>query len=143
MLREIQGVRQDNPGLKRRWYQDYFFDLYTWHSPDGALAGFQLCYDVRGRERVLSWRRQYGFSHNRIDSGEDANVYPMTPILVADGRFPHRLVRQRFNRHGATLDAPTRTTILDKMREYGRSVARGVISLPRTKRRIPPPSTPA
>ncbi len=24
MLREIQGVRQDNPSLKRRWYQDIF-----------------------------------------------------------------------------------------------------------------------
>ena len=48
VLREIQGVRQDNPGLRRRWYQDEFFDLYTWHAPDGRLAGFQLCYDLRG-----------------------------------------------------------------------------------------------
>lgn len=142
-MREIQGVRQDNPSLKRRWYQDDFFDLYTWHSTAGALVSFQLCYDVHGRERALSWHRQRGFSHNRIDSGEAANEYPMTPILVAEARFPHRLVRQRFNRHGATLDAPTRTIILDKMREYGRLVARGVISLPRIKRRTPPTSNAA
>jgi hypothetical protein len=55
MLREIPRVRQDRPGLKRRWYQDDFFDLYTWNSADGTLVSFQLCYDVRGRERALTW----------------------------------------------------------------------------------------
>jgi hypothetical protein len=134
VLREIQSVRQDNPALRRRWYQDDFFDLYTWHASTGALAGFQLCYDVRGRERVLSWHRQHGFSHNRIDSGEDNPMSSMTPILVADGRFPHRLVRGRFNRHSVTLDASTRSFILGKLREYGRSVARGPGDMPRLKR---------
>jgi hypothetical protein len=65
MLREIPHVRQDKPGLERRWYQDEFFDLYTWHAPDGALVSFQLCHDVRGRERALSWHREYEFSHNK------------------------------------------------------------------------------
>jgi len=143
MLREIQGVRQDNPGLKRRWYQDDFFDLYTWHSPDGKLVGFQLCYDLPGRERAITWHRQHGFSHNKIDGGGVAGRMGGTPLLVADGRFPHRLVRGRFVRRSATLDMATRKLILDKMREYGRSVARGVISLPHTKRRTPPSSDPA
>jgi len=58
-------VRQDKPGLERRWYQDEFFDLYTWHAPDGALVSFQLCHDVSGRERALSWHREYEFSHNK------------------------------------------------------------------------------
>jgi hypothetical protein len=55
MLREIPAVRQDRADLKRRWYQDDFFDLYTWHAADGTLLSFQLCYDVRGRERALTW----------------------------------------------------------------------------------------
>jgi hypothetical protein len=134
MLREIPGVRQDNPSLKRRWYQDEFFDLYTWHAPDGTLVSFQLCYDVRGRERALSWHRQYGFSHNKIDGGDGGPWTRMTPILVADGRFPHRLVRERFGRHAIPLDATTRNFITDKMREYGRAIARGVITLPRRTR---------
>ena len=128
MLREIQGVRQDNPGLRRRWYQDEFFDLYTWHAPNGALAGFQLCYDRPGRERAITWHRQHGFSHNRIDSGDIPGRMSATPLLVAGARFPHRLVRERFVRHAATLDAATRKAIVDKMREYGRSLARGEIA---------------
>jgi hypothetical protein len=127
MLREIQGVRQDNPGLRRRWYQDEFFDLYTWHASNGTLAGFQLCYDLPGRERAITWRRQHGFSHNRIDSGELPGRTGATPLLVAGARFPHRLVRERFIKHAATLDTATRKAILDKMREYGRSLARGEI----------------
>ena len=68
----------------------------------------------------------------------------MTPLLVADGRFPHRLVRSRFNRHGVTLDTATRKLILDKMREYGRAVARGMPPGPisRIKRRAEGPAVP-
>ena len=69
MLREIQSVRQDKPGLRRRWYQDEFFDLYTWHAADGSLSGFQVCYDLPGRERAITWHRRHGFSHNKVDDG--------------------------------------------------------------------------
>ena len=125
MLREIQGVRQDNPDLRRRWFQDEFFDLYTWHAPNGRLAGFQLCYDLPRRERAITWHRQHGFSHNKVDGGALPGRMGATPLLVAGARFPHRLVRERFLKHGATLDAATRKAIVDKMREYGRSIARG------------------
>ena len=131
MLREIPGVRQDRPNFRRRWYQDEFFDLYTWHAADGALASFQLCYDVRGRERALTWHHEHGFSHTRVDAGEGGKRGRMTPILTGGGRFPHRLVRDRFAREAASLDAPTREFIIAKMREYGRAVARGAITLPR------------
>ena len=135
MLREIPGVRQDRPGLTRRWYQDEFFDLYTWHAPDRALVSFQLCYDVRGRERALSWQREHGFSHNEIDGGDGGRLGRMTPILTGAGQFPHRFVRQRFAREARELDALTRDLIVAKMREYGRSVNRGVTAL--TRRRPP------
>ena len=143
MLREIQGVRQDNPGLRRRWYQDEFFDLYTWHAADGRLAGFQLCYDLPGRERAITWHRQHGFSHNRIDSGDTPGRMSATPLLAAEARFPHRLVRERFIKHGMTLDAITRNTIIDKMREYGRAIARGAITVPRRAREAHDKTSPA
>ncbi|HXD50298.1 MAG TPA: hypothetical protein VN689_00305, partial [Burkholderiales bacterium] len=131
------------PGLKRRWYQDEFFDLYTWHAPDGALVSFQLCYDVRGRERALAWHREHGFTHSKIDGGDGGPVTNMTPLLVGTGRFPHRLVRERFLRHATALDDATRNFIIDKMREYGRAVARGVITLPRRARKPAPEAGPA
>ena len=128
MLREIQGVRQDNPGLRRRWYQDEFFDLYTWHAPNGKLAGFQLCYDLPGRERAITWHRQHGFSHNRIDGGNTPGRMSGTPLLVAGARFPHRLVRERFIKHAATLDAATRKAITRQDARIRRVAARGVIA---------------
>jgi hypothetical protein len=140
VLREIPGVRQDRPNLQRRWYQDEFFDLYTWHAPDGALAGFQLCYDVRGRERALTWHQEHGFSHTRIDPGDGGRLGRMTPILVGGGRFPHRLVRERFTQEAVTLDAPMRNFIVAKMREYGRAVARGPVKPP-WRPRVPPDET--
>jgi hypothetical protein len=140
VLREIPGVRQDRPNLRRRWYQDEFFDLYTWHAPGGVLVGFQLCYDVRGRERALTWQREHGFSHTRIDAGEGGKLGRMTPILIGGGRFPHRLVRERFAREATTLDAAARDFIVAKMREYGREIARGAIAVPRHSR-VPPDDT--
>ena len=136
MLREIPHVRQDKPGLKRRWYQNEFFDLYTWHAPDGALVSFQLCYDVRGRERALSWHREHGCSHTRIDAGDDGPL-SRTPILVGGGCFPHRIVREWFAQEAAILAAPTRDLIIARMREYGRAAARGGVVLPRRSRKLP------
>jgi hypothetical protein len=125
MLREISRVRQDTASLRRRWFQDDFFDLYTWSAPGGMLVGFQLCYDVHGRERVLSWHWRQGFSHSTVAGGDGARPYPMAPILAAAGQqFPHRWVRGRFAERAATLDAATRRLILDKMREYSRAQAR-------------------
>ena len=137
MLREILAVRQDNPELRRRWFQDDFFELYTWQARDGTLAGFQLCYDVRGRERAVTWHRAHGFSHNRIDYGSSRGRMKGTPLLAGDGRFPHRFVRSRFIRHAAPLDATMRSFILDKMREFGRHTARGEIVVQRRSRAAP------
>jgi hypothetical protein len=142
MLREILAVRQDRPELRRRWFQDEFFDLYTWQTHSGAIAGFQLCYDLGGRERALTWRRDGNFSHHRVDHGSGAGGYPATPLLAAERRFPHRYVRTRFTLHAATLDAISRNFILDKMREFGRHCARGEIVLPRRTRTQPPDAQP-
>jgi hypothetical protein len=138
VLREILAVRQDRPELRRRWFQDEFFDLYTWQTHSGAIVGFQLCYDLRGRERAVTWHREHGFSHNRIDYGGGSGRMKGTPLLAGDGRFPHRFVRTRFIRHAVSLDAATCTFILDKMREFGRHCARGEIVLLRRARTQPP-----
>ena len=135
MLREIPRVRQDRPGLKRRWYQDDFFDLYTWHAADGTLVSFQLCYDVRRRERALTWHHEHGFSHTRVDSGDGGALSKMSPILSGGAPFAHRYVRKRFAQMADGVDANLRDFIIDKMREYGRALARGATSIspgPRT-----------
>jgi len=143
VLREILAVRQDNPELRRRWFQDEFFELYTWQTHDGTLTGFQLCYDRQGRERAMSWQRAHGFSHNGIDDGRRNGRMKGSPLMTGSRRFPHRFVRGRFVRHADMLDAAMRTFIVDKMREYGRHIARGEIAPVRRPRPQTLPDAPA
>jgi hypothetical protein len=126
MLKEIDGVRQDDPTLRRRWFQDDYFDLFVWQSADAAIVAFQLCYDIASRERVLSWRKASGFSHNRIDSGEATPKRNMSPILVADGILPVDEVLPRFVRHARDIDRAVGSFIAGRLREYaGEPGARG------------------
>ena len=47
MLREMASVRQQDSSVRRRWFRDDYFDLFTWQEPDGGIVGFQLCYDLQ------------------------------------------------------------------------------------------------
>ncbi len=64
MLREIEGVRQDEPGRARRWFHDDHFDLFVWASPGGEVLMFQLCYGGPSSDRALVWREDLGFFHD-------------------------------------------------------------------------------
>jgi hypothetical protein len=126
MLKEIDAVRQDDPDLRRRWFQDDYFDLFIWQSTESAIVAFQLCYDIPSRERVLSWREASGFSHNRIDSGEATPRKNMSPILVADGILPVEAVLPKFVRRSRDIDRAVSRFIAGKLREYaGEPAARG------------------
>lgn len=121
MLEEIADVRQDNPNLRRRWFKDDYFDLFVWLAPDTRIVGFQLCYDISFRERVLSWHETSGFSHNRIDSGESSPLKNMTPILVADGRLPIGDVLPGFVKHSRDIELAIGEFVSNKLREYADS----------------------
>lgn len=118
MLKEISGVRQDDPKVIRRWFQDDYFDLFVWQSRGARITGFQLCYDIPGLQRVLSWHERSGFSHDRIDTGEATPERNMTPILVADGRPPIEEVLANFTRRSPAVDPDVREFISRKLQEY-------------------------
>jgi hypothetical protein len=66
----------------------------------------------------------------------------MSPILSGGAPFAHRSVRKRFAQMADGLDANLRDFIIDKMREYGRALARGATSMspgPRTPPEITEP----
>jgi hypothetical protein len=123
MLSEIAAVRQAEPGLLRRWFQDDYFDLFVWLTPQGALRTFQLAYDRTRRERVLAWSSERRFGHNRVDSGERLPRANMTPLLVRGGACPVRLVAREFDRRSAQLEPHLRDLILLKLR-YARRLRR-------------------
>ena len=123
MLREIAAVRQDEPGSIRRWFQDDYFDLFLWLTPQGTVSAFQLAYERTRQERVLSWSHVRGFNHSRVDSGECMPMNSMTPLLIADDLCPIRVVCREFERRSATLDRALRTFLVDKLR-HGRRMPR-------------------
>lgn len=120
MLREIRGVRQDDPALNRRWFQDEYFDLWTWEAPDGGLVAFQLCYDKRRDERALSWRRDHGFDHLRVQTGRGQES---TALLQGDGgTFPALIVSRKLKAAAAPLPDLMRRFIFHKVKAYVKGV---------------------
>jgi hypothetical protein len=123
VLGEITHVLQDQPGLRRRWFQDDYFDLFVWMTPHGALSAFQLAYERARRERVLEWSSERGFSHSRVDSGERLPNSNRTPLLFSGGGCPVRFVAREFERRSAQLELELREPIAAKLR-YARRLRR-------------------
>ena len=123
MLREIGNVHQQDPGLRRRWFCDDYFDLFVWVNPGGDIVAFQLCYDLSARQRVLSWREHGGYTHHRIDSGEQSTFKNMTPILVDDGALPLPGVLEKFDARAAGIDGRVRVFVRERLLEYGARAA--------------------
>ena len=46
MLHEVARVNQKEPHVRRRWFRDDYFDIFTWQAANGDVVGFQLCYDL-------------------------------------------------------------------------------------------------
>jgi len=126
MLREIRGVEQRNPQLKRRWFQDEYFDLYVWQDNAGEVLRFQLCYerDTR-RERALEWqsgrgfqhlsvRQRYGGSPGRDQSGD----------MALDGVMPYVALKDRFAAAARSLPPELARFIEEKLTEYARPARR-------------------
>lgn len=83
LLEEIRAVRQNRGERKRRWFTSVQMDLYVWFGWWGAPVKFQLCYNKHRQEKVLTWSKANGYSHENIDPGEPAGVgHKATAILV-------------------------------------------------------------
>lgn len=112
-LREILIVQQNDPSLRRRWFESDYFDLFIWQDLSGAFVKFQLCYDVERNERALVWDGKGGFYHDGVGLGGT-----MAPILVPHGKFDSGTVVPRFAREAADISAEVRDFVLAKIREH-------------------------
>jgi hypothetical protein len=120
MLREVLIVEQNEPSLKRRWFENDYFDLFIWQDSVGAFVRFQLCYDVEMNERALVWSQPEGFYHDGVDHGDGGpgDERGQAPIFVRDGKFDPGTVVPRFERESARIPADVRDFVLAKMREH-------------------------
>ena len=116
MMREILGVAPD-PGARRRWFHDDYFDLFVWQVPGGQVTSFQLCYGVNTSERALVWQQQRGFFHDGlrgwIEPGE----------IIGGGAIPRNSatsdpVVKRFYAAARGLPNDVREAVAAQIREY-------------------------
>ncbi len=116
MLKEIPSNKQKD--RNRRWFSDDYFDLIVWLGRNSIVAGFQLCYDIQRSERALTWTRENGFTHERVDGGEENPAKNRSPILVPDGVFPAQEILERFLARSAEIDGLVRAFVAEKLRQY-------------------------
>ena len=117
---ETKSVRQINGEPRRRWFWSNYFDLIVWFNSENDIIGFQLCYDKNRYQRVLTWKMESGYSHDRIDDGEGSpGKYKGTPILAADGIFEEGKIAALFKEESQSIDKQIAGFIHEKILEYG------------------------
>jgi hypothetical protein len=114
LLREFPQASRSSE-LGRRWFSDDYFDLIVWLRPDLTVSGFQLCYDIAGQERALTWTDGQGFCHHRVDGGEAVPTKNLTPILIPDGVFPAAAVMDLFIARSQGIDEGVRFFVVSKL----------------------------
>ena len=119
MLREYKRVRQIQGEARRRWFTDSYFDLIFWFDTHGEIVGFQLCYDIAHNHRALTWHRNSGYAHNRVDDGEKRpGKMKASPILVADGLFEHEQIAERFKKASREMEKDLASFVYEKLIHY-------------------------
>jgi hypothetical protein len=105
MLRELTSTRQVSGEPIRKWFTGNDIDLILWYVPGDEIIGFQLCYGKGSDERALTWWKNKGFSHDKIDDGEGRpDNQKMSPILVPDGAFDKDKLLAHFRERSRELD---------------------------------------
>ena len=132
-MREIAAVRQDSAAGRRRWFQDDYFDLFVWQDAAGTPVAFQLCYARGANEGAIGWRASDGFSHARIDTGEDGPLTRRTPILRNDATPPYFRIYNRFLAASHGWDPQLRAFMLERLCAY-RQALFGTRRRPRRRR---------
>ncbi len=110
MLTENRNVRQE-PGHRRRWFEHDGLELIVWLDGGDQVEGFQLC----RAGRALTWRRDAGFTHSRVDEGDETPLKNLTPVLVPGTTVPWTDLMADFRACSTTLEAGLREFVLQRL----------------------------
>ena len=119
MLNEFSNIGQEKEGY-RRIFLDEDFELYIWYNQEGGdIVGFQLCYNLRNDEHSLTWIKGKGYSHSKIDDGENRpGRMKQSPILLEDGVFNKKQIARDFKRSSKSIDVEIAEYIYSKILEF-------------------------
>lgn len=121
MLSELKNVHQNTRSTGyRRWFADDELDLIIWYTETDEVIGFQLCYDLRGRERAFTWRRDKGLTHGAVDSGEESPFYNRSPMMVADPIAPVDSVVSEFKVRSQMLEPDVVEMVTGRIATFNR-----------------------
>jgi hypothetical protein len=118
-FRERLPVLQKKDDMFRRWFESDGMELIVWYNNDKSIYGFQLCYFNNG-EHAITWKSENGFSHDLISNGDDGRAN-RSPILIADGIFPSKMVINEFKNKSTFLEKEIANLVLNKLTEYSAS----------------------
>jgi hypothetical protein len=119
MLREIRPIAQLEGEPKRKWFSDDYFDLIVWLDETDTILEFRLCYDILYDQRVLLWREDSGFCHQRVDNGEGRpGKHKATPILVPDGILERQDTAEKFRKESLKIEEKIATFVYEKIMQY-------------------------
>ena len=65
-MKEIKHVKQNIHNLKRRWFEDEYFDLFIWEDCTKEITIFQLSYNKQENQHAVTWEKKQGFIHNKL-----------------------------------------------------------------------------
>lgn len=121
MLLEFADATSLPDGGSRRWFRSAHEDLIVWYQRDGAIQGFQFCYDRKGYERALTWTATSGYTHHSIDDGESGGLnHKGSPILVADGVFDAEYMTHHFMDIAGQLPQDVVALVSERLQESAR-----------------------
>ena len=118
MLREIRDVRQVLGEPRRKWFSDEDFDLIVWFEPENEVMGFQLCYDKETDQKALTWLKQDGYQHSRIDNGDNPGKMKASPVLEANGHFDREGIGRRFRKNRGDVPEEIAGCVYDRILHY-------------------------
>lgn len=118
MLRTI-NTSADSGKSDKLWLSDNKHDLFIWLDKIKQPVGFQFSYNKNQIEHVIYWFLGRGYSHDKIDSGENKQGnYKMTPIMVPDGTFESHKVAREFAAISTEMNAGLAEFVLQKLLDY-------------------------
>lgn len=122
MLDEVLDVRQIKGETQKRWFTDDYFDLIVWLDDNNGIIGFQLSYNRFKGEHALTWHRESGYNHYRVDDGENRPGKPKaTPILVSDGYFDYKGIAKNFRLRSKKIEKRIARFVIEKLIRYSDS----------------------
>ncbi len=124
MLREIRDVRQVRGEPRRRWFSDEDFDLIVWIDPEKRIIGFQLCYDKQTEQKALTWLKDKGYQHSRIDDGDNPGKMKASPVLEANGHFDREGIGRWFRENRGDVPEEILGCVYDGIMNFRGPVSR-------------------